>query len=133
MDYMHKHVPKHQIESESITVGPVQPALYANLEVHPVKTIQENNAVHSEKQNLQQLSVLYGSHMPMRFVMERNILAQTRRLGGYGSSMFGLNMHMDRYDELDFSDILNDPYQCPETDKAGIHSHVAKQFGISRA
>ena len=67
----------------------------------------------------------------MRFVMERNILAQTRRLGGYGSSMFGLNMHMDRYDELDFTDILNDPYQNPRMDKDGVHASLEKEFGVS--
>ena len=69
----------------------------------------------------------------MRFVMERNILASTRRLGGYGSSMFGLNMHMDRYDELDFNDILNDPYQTPQVDKVGIHAKVEKEFGLIRS
>ena len=131
MDYVHKHVAKHQIDTQSLTVGPQQPALYANMEVHPVKTIQDNHMIHAEKQNLQQLSVLYGSHMPMRFVMERNILSQTRRLGGYGSSMFGLNMHMDRYDELDFNDILNDPYQNPRTDKDGVHGQMEREFGIS--
>ncbi len=67
----------------------------------------------------------------MRFVMERNILSQTRRIGGYGSSMFGLNMHLDRYDELDFTDILNDPYQNPQTDKDGIHSKIEQEFGVS--
>jgi hypothetical protein len=66
----------------------------------------------------------------MRFVMERNILASTRRLGGYGSSMFGLNIHMDRYDELDFSDILNNPYESPEMEKEGIHAHCEKAFGL---
>ena len=79
------------------------------------------------------MSVLYGSHLPMRFVMERSILSQTRRLGGYGSSMFGLNMHMDRYDELDFTDILNDPYQAPEMsnlERDGVHTRVAKEFGL---
>ena len=79
---------------------------------------------------MQQLSVLYGSHLPMRLVMERNILAQTRRLGGYGSSMFGLNMHMDRYDELDFNDILNDPYQTPELEKESIHAKMEKAYGL---
>ena len=79
---------------------------------------------------MQQLSVLYGSHMPMRMVMERSMLAETRRLGGYGSSMFGLNMHMDKYDELDFTDILNDPYCQPRTDKGGIHSAVEREFGV---
>ena len=39
MDYVHKHVPRHQIQTQSLTVGPQQPALYANMEVHPVKTI----------------------------------------------------------------------------------------------
>lgn len=49
MDHVHKHQPKYQNETESLTVGPVQPALYKNLEVHPVKTIQENLLVNAEK------------------------------------------------------------------------------------
>ena len=130
MDYVHKSVPKHQIDSHSLTQGPVQPALYKTMEIHPVKTIQDNARVHAERQQLQQMSVLYGSHLPMRFVMERSILAQTRRPGGYGSNMFGLNMHMERYEELDFTDILNDPFQQPETDKEGIHGQCEKEYGI---
>jgi hypothetical protein len=72
------------------------------------------------------MSVLYGSHMPMRYVIERNILAQTRRLGGHGSSMFGLNMHMGRYEEIDFFDILNDPYMSPEIERTNIHTQMEK-------
>ncbi len=68
--------------------------------------------------------------MPMRFVIERNILAQNRRLGGYGSSMFGLNLHMDRYEELDFFDILNDPNMKPDTEKNGIHFKCEQEVGI---
>jgi len=79
---------------------------------------------------MQQMSVLYGSHMPMRFVTERNILAQTRRLGGYGSSMFGLNMHMERYDELDFMDILNNPYEAPEMERESVHAQMEKAYGM---
>ena len=79
---------------------------------------------------MQQLSVLYGSHLPMRMVMERTIAAETRRLGGYGSSMFGLNMAMDKYEDLDFTDILNDPYQQPTADKVGVHAAVEKEFGV---
>ena len=129
MDYMHKHVPRHQSTTESLTVGPQQPALYANMEIHPVKTIQDNAAVMGERQALQQMSVLYGSHMPMRFVMERSILSQTRRLGGYGSSMHGLNVHMERYEDLDFTDILNDPFESPMENH--LRSNVEKEFGVS--
>ena len=39
MDYVHKHMPKHQSTTQSLTVGPQQQALYANMEVHPVKSI----------------------------------------------------------------------------------------------
>ena len=82
-----------------------------------------------ERQALQQMSVLYGSHMPMRFVMERSILSQTRRLGGYGSSMHGLNVHMERYEDLDFTDILNDPFESPMENH--LRSNVEKEFGVS--
>ena len=78
------------------------------------------------------MSVLYGSHLPMRYVIERSILAQTRRLGGYGSSMHGLNIHMGRYDEVDFCDILNDPYMTPEVEKVDVHTQMEKQYELIR-
>ena len=62
--------------------------------------------------------------------MERSILSQCKRLGGYGSSMFGLNSHMDRYDEVDFMDILNDPYESPEMDREGVHARLEKAYGL---
>ena len=63
-------------------------------------------------------------------VIERNMLSQCRRLGGYGSSMFGLNSHMDRYDEVDFMDILNDPYECPELERETVHAKLEKAYGM---
>ena len=76
------------------------------------------------------MSVLYGSHMPMRHVIEAELLASTRRLGGYGSNMFGLNMHLGRYEELDFADILNNPNESPEIDRENIHARVEKAYGM---
>lgn len=57
--------------------------------------------MNNERQQLAQMSVMYGSHLPMRFVIERSILALYQRPGGYGSSMHGLNVHMGRYEEID--------------------------------
>lgn len=132
MDYVHQAVPKHATESKSLTQGPQTPALYENMEVHPTKIMQDNIIVNGERQQLQQMSVLYGSHMPMRYVMERSILAQTQRIGGYGSSMFGLNHHMDRYDELDFFDILGGDDQTPVLDKEGPHARMEAVYGLSK-
>lgn len=67
----------------------------------------------------------------MRFVTERNILASMRRVGDYGSSMHGLNMHLGRYDELDFLDVLGDPYNKPDVDKEGPHARMEKHYGIN--
>ncbi len=130
MDHLHAHLPRHQSTTQSLTVGPTQPVLYAHLEVHPAKTMQDNAFVNAEKQQLQQLSVLHGSHFPMRQVIERNMMAQTRRLGGYGSNMFALNMHMDRYEDLDFTDILNNPYESPEMERENIHAQMQKAYGM---
>ena len=44
--------------------------------------------------------------------------------------MFGLNMHMDRYDDLDFFDILNDPYQSPDMERESVHAQVEKAYGM---
>ena len=41
-------------------------------------------------------------------------------------------MHMGRYDELDFFDILNDPYQSPEMDKEGPHARMERLYGLSK-
>ena len=42
VDYTHKSLPRFQSQSQSLTLGPQQPALYQNMEVHPTKTMQDN-------------------------------------------------------------------------------------------
>ena len=44
--------------------------------------------------------------------------------------MFGLNMHMDRYDDVDFFDILNNPDEAPEGNRENIHAQMEKLYGI---
>ncbi len=130
MDYVHKPVPKFASHSDSLTIGPQQPALYKNTELHPTKQMQDNIVLNGERQDLAQMSVLYGSHLPMRFVLERSFLATQQRPGGYGSSMHGLKMHMGRYDELDFFDVMGDVNLNPGIDKEGVHARMEKAYGI---
>ena len=51
-------------------------------------------------------------------------------MGGHGSSMHALNMHMGRYDELDFFDILNDPYNNPEGNRVDLHTRMEMEYGM---
>jgi hypothetical protein len=87
-------------------------------------------ALNKEKLDLQRLSVNYGSHMAARVVLERNILAQVRRHGSYGSSMFGLKSHMGKYDVMDFEDVLNDPNESPFLEKETTHERCEKVYGM---
>ena len=73
---------------------------------------------------------MYGSHMAERHVIESNMLASTQRPGGHKSNMFGLNGHLNRYDEFTFADFLNDPNEDPNPDKIGMHSRMEKVYGL---
>ena len=57
-------------------------------------------------------------------------MGQVRRPGGYGSSMHGLKMHMGRYEELDFFDVLNDPSMNPDMDRRPIHELEEWNWGV---
>jgi|LakMenE01Jun11ns_1017448.scaffolds.fasta_scaffold9576402_1 hypothetical protein len=83
-----------------------------------------------ERRELQQLSVMYGSHMAERAVVERSMFAASARPGGYKSSLFGLNHAMGRYEELTFADILNDPSEDPMPERIGFHSRMEKVYGL---
>eukprot|EP00349_Pseudokeronopsis_sp_Brazil_P004890 CAMPEP_0202958238 /NCGR_PEP_ID=MMETSP1396-20130829/2601_1 /ASSEMBLY_ACC=CAM_ASM_000872 /TAXON_ID= /ORGANISM="Pseudokeronopsis sp., Strain Brazil" /LENGTH=100 /DNA_ID=CAMNT_0049676197 /DNA_START=115 /DNA_END=417 /DNA_ORIENTATION=+ len=100
------------------------------MEVHPTKAMQDNLVMQAERQYLQHLSVHYGSHFAMRTVLDRSILGSHRRLGTYGSSMHGLNLHMGRYEQLDFFDYIGDKNASPDLEKEGIHAQMEKVYGI---
>ena len=73
--YEHKGVPRFASETQGLTKGPEQPALYANLSLHPTQKMQERCLVDGERKKLQEMSVLYGSHMAMRRVIEGSMLS----------------------------------------------------------
>ena len=123
-------MPAYQADTGSLTEGPSQSALYANQKLHPTKEMQDNALVNKERKKLQEMSVLYGSHMAMRHVIEAQMLAQVQRPSGFKSSMFGLNHHLGRYHELDTFDVLNDPSMNPDLDKVGQRHRMEKMLGM---
>merc|ERR1712228_697339 len=129
MNYKHQGFPKYASEQEKINELQ-QPAMYANMERHPTEKMGTNAMVDKERRHLQHLSVMYGSHMAQRVVMDRTILASVGRVGGKGSSMFGLQMNMGRYEVLDFADILNDPNEDPNPPKESQHDRCEKIHGL---
>ena len=76
------------------------------------------------------MSVLYGSAIAQAHVVEANMLASVQRPSGYKSSMFGLNQHLGRYNELTFADCLNDPSELPEMDTVGTRARYEEKIGM---
>ena len=74
-DYKHQGLSKFQADTGCLTKGPAQSALYANQSLHPTKTMQDNLFMDGERKKLQQMSVLYGSHMAERHVIEATMLS----------------------------------------------------------
>jgi hypothetical protein len=102
MDYKHIGLTQTASETKCLTADRQVPALFANMERHPTEKVgSQAFAVNQERKDLQRMSVMYGSHMAMRTVMERSIMSQAQRQIGK-SNHFGLNSHMGKYDEMDF-------------------------------
>ena len=85
------------------------PALFATMSKHPTERVgTQAFAKEQERKDLQSMSVMYGSHMAMRAVLDRTLASKSQRVIGT-SNNFSLNSHMGRYYEINFHDYLNDP------------------------
>ena len=73
-DYKHQGLYKSQAESQCLTAGPKQSAIYENATLHPTKAMQDNLLQDGERKKLQNMSVAHGSHMAMRHCIEGNMM-----------------------------------------------------------
>ena len=130
MDYPHVGLTQTVSENQPLTRGERQAALYATMERHPTEKVGSAEfRANQERKELQRISVLYGSHMAARIVMERNIMSQGQRAIGK-SHHFGLYNHMGLHEELTAQDIFNDPYERPEFNRELPHVKMAKIYGL---
>ena len=67
--------------------GEKAPIPGAGMPINPVEMIQKNHMIQSETDKLRQANIVYGQHAPLRMMMERNFLAQHRRLPGLKSNL----------------------------------------------
>jgi hypothetical protein len=128
MDYKHIGIQQFASDSGCLTDGNQQiPALYSTMAKHPTEKVgTQAFAIEAERKELQSMSVMYGSHMAMRTVLDRSIASKSQR--AVDSNNFGLNQHMGRVYEINFHDYLDNVK--PEMDKEGIHSRMEKVYGM---
>lgn len=129
MDYKHTGLTHTASELQPLTKGQT-PALFANMQRHPTEKVgSAEYAINQERRALQQMSVMHGSHMAMRTVIERSIMAKAQRMYGR-SNHFGLQSHMGKLEEMNFEDTLNDAHEQPAYDREIGHSKLQKIYGL---
>ena len=126
MDYRHEGMPRWASDKG---MKPNTQALYGNIERHPTEKMGASVFADQERRNLQRISVQYGSAAAMQTVIERNIFAQTKRLGLH-SNMHGVQDDMGRYYEITEADLYNDPRENPNLEQEPINSRVLKVYGL---
>ena len=131
MNYQHVGITKTATESFNVLHGERPAAIYANLQRHPTEKVGSAQfAANEERRELQEMSILYGSHMPMRAVVERSIMAQATRGVGQRSNHFGLHSAMGNYHVMGVQDTFSDPYEQPEPPKDSLHARAEKIYGL---
>lgn len=82
------------------------------------------------KTKRQLMAITYGAAMPMRLMMQEEILSQFHRLPGLPSSFTGLNSLSGRDERIDFDDIFNLPEESPYVPQMDTHEIMEKRLGI---
>eukprot|EP01071_Lankesteria_metandrocarpae_P001899 Lankesteria_metandrocarpae@DN1957_c0_g1_i1.p1 len=98
---------------------------------HPVQ--QAVDKKFAERQEANRLAVagrLYGTHMPMRLLLERNAVAMTRRLPGIQSSHLSLDVALGLEDDIDFSNYLNIPTPEDPLKNKSVHEAIERLYNL---
>ncbi|DBB14063.1 hypothetical protein WJX82_008902 [Trebouxia sp. C0006] len=76
---------------------------------HVVEAIQRNHPRQQEQIRLEMMRNVYGSALPARMALEKQILGRVQRLPGIESSRLGLDSLSGKLDEFEFDSYLNTP------------------------
>lgn len=96
---------------------------------HVVEAIQRNHPRQQEQIRLEMLRNVYGSALPARMALEKQILGRVQRLPGIESSRLGLDSLSGKLDEFEFDSYLNTPTDS-EAVPIDMHSLMEAQLSL---
>mmetsp|Transcript_5198 Transcript_5198/g.14915 ORF Transcript_5198/g.14915 Transcript_5198/m.14915 type:complete len:139 (+) Transcript_5198:235-651(+) len=115
-------LPVQQVPHDSLRQG--LPALKDDAEVsHPVEAIQGNLGKQAEASRHAMLANLYGSALPARMQIEKQILGRVQRLPGLPSSNVLLESLTGELDDFGVEAYVGNP-SAPEGPQADLHSQM---------
>ena len=95
---------------------------------HPVEVIQ-NSQKAGEAARMEMLQNVYGSALPARMQIERQLLERVGRLPGIPSSKLGLQSLTGTLDDFSFEAYLNLP-DASEAAPPDMHAAMEKKLGM---
>ncbi|KAI3428826.1 hypothetical protein D9Q98_007643 [Chlorella vulgaris] len=97
---------------------------------HPVEQIQNMGQVTGEKARLEMLRNVYGSGLPARMQLDRQILDRAGRLPGLPSSKLGLESLTGALEDFGFESYLSLPSDS-EVTPPDLHSQMEQRLGMA--
>ncbi len=80
---------------------------------------------------MRNMSIAFGSYMPMKMAIERSFLGSCRRGPGLPSSHLGLHLAMGTYDEMTMGDFMTRPDESPYLPKEDVHTMFEQSYGMN--
>lgn len=97
---------------------------------HPVEAIVDNAPQHAWDSKIHAAERTFGMHMGLRMRMDRAILSRVQRGPGLKSEMVGLETLLGQDTNLEWEDVLGDPFERPEMPSLGLHAIMERRLGL---
>ncbi|PRW05823.1 Proteasome maturation isoform B [Chlorella sorokiniana] len=97
---------------------------------HPVEQIQQMAGPAGEQSRLEMLRNVYGTALPARMQIEKQILDRHERLPGLPSSKLGLEAMTGALEDFGFESYLGLP-QDSEAPQPDLHSQMEQRLGMA--
>uniref|UniRef100_A0A1J3E7T3 Cyclin-B1-2 n=2 Tax=Noccaea caerulescens TaxID=107243 RepID=A0A1J3E7T3_NOCCA len=100
---------------------------------HPLESSYESEKKSHEAMKRNITAQIYGSALPLKMDMDRQILSRFQRPSGpIPSSMLGLEVCTGALDNFGFEDYLNDPRDSETFKPVDLHHGMEVRLGISK-
>ncbi|GAB2210845.1 hypothetical protein Droror1_Dr00016132 [Drosera rotundifolia] len=103
------------------------------VEAHPLQSSYESGKKREEEMKRKVLASTYGSALPLKMDLDRQILSRFQRpQGPIPSSMLGLEAFTGSLDHIGVVDYLNDPRDSEAFRPVDMHHGMEVRLGLSK-
>ncbi|GAB4857276.1 hypothetical protein Ancab_015184 [Ancistrocladus abbreviatus] len=120
------------IEKDALRFG-FQSVKSEILESHPLESAYQSAKMTQDEMKRKILANTYGTALPMKMDLDRQILSRFQRPPGpIPSSMLGFEALTGTLDEIGFEDYLNDPRDSETLRPPDMHHGMEVRLGLSK-